>query len=416
MSHRLIVPLLALLCLLAGCSAWKYDDYLSLSPHSSATTQTASPNAVTAENYLGLKNAILGFIREGQANGTIRVTNYDGDVEADLSEAAYEVSKLDPLGAYAVDYMTHDLVRIVSYYEIHISITFRRTVEEIAAIEPVSTEAQLQSKLHEAIDRCDSRLTVRMSNYQEPDIQAMVDTYCAENPGTVMEKPTLTVSAYPDTGTVRVLEIDFGYTETPQALSEKAEAVGESVDAAAEYIRYRDSDRGKAELLFTYLMERFTYVSGESSTPLYDALCSGVATPLGLAQAWQLICDQAGVECYTVTGLKDGESYTWNIISADGYYRHVDLYRCVLERGTLVLETDGEMSGYYWSQEDYPVCEPEPTTVPVTVDPPEAPAETPPAEEPEPEDPQPEEPTEPPAETPDESQPHPDADAAQAAV
>ena len=415
MSHRLIVPLLALLCLLAGCSAWKYDDYLSLSPHSSATTQTASPNAVTAENYLGLKNAILGFIREGQANGTIRVTNYDGDVEADLSEAAYEVSKLDPLGAYAVDYMTHDLVRIVSYYEIHISITFRRTVEEIAAIEPVSTEAQLQSKLHEAIDRCDSRLTVRMSNYQEPDIQAMVDTYCAENPGTVMEKPTLTVSAYPDTGTVRVLEIDFGYTETPQALSEKAEAVGESVDAAAEYIRYRDSDRGKAELLFTYLMERFTYVSGESSTPLYDALCSGVATPLGLAQAWQLICDQAGVECYTVTGLKDGESYTWNIISADGYYRHVDLYRCVLERGTLVLETDGEMSGYYWSQEDYPVCEPEPT-VPVTVDPPEAPAETPPAEEPEPEDPQPEEPTEPPAETPDESQPHPDADAAQAAV
>ena len=415
MSRRLIVPLLALLCLLSGCSAWRNDDYLSLSPHSTATTQTASPDAVTVENYLGLKNAILGFIREGQANGTIRVTNYDGDVESDLSEAAYEVSKLDPLGAYAVDYMTHDLVRIVSYYEIHISITFRRTAEEIAAIEPVSTEAQLQSKLHEAIDRCDRRLTVRMSNYQAPDIQAMVDAYCAENPGTVIEKPTLTVSAYPDTGTVRVLEIDFGYTETPQALSEKAEAVGESVDAAAEYIRYRDSDRGKAELLFTYLMERFTYEAGESTTPLYDALCSGVATPLGLSQAWQLICDQAGVECYTVSGLKDGESYTWNIISADGYFRHVDLCRCVLERGTLVLESDGEMSGYYWDQEEYPACEPE-AIVPVTPELPEAPAETPPSEEPEPEEPQPEEPTEPPAETPDESQPHSDADGAQAAV
>ena len=81
MSRRLIVPLLALLCLLSGCSAWRNDDYLSLSPHCSATTQTASPDAVTVENYLGLKNAILGFIREGQANGTIRVTNYDGDVE-----------------------------------------------------------------------------------------------------------------------------------------------------------------------------------------------------------------------------------------------------------------------------------------------------------------------------------------------
>ena len=141
MSRRLIVPLLALLCLLSGCSAWRNDDYLSLSPHSTATTQTASPDAVTVENYLGLKNAILGFIREGQANGTIRVTNYDGDVEADLSEAAYEVSKLDPLGAYAVDYMTHDLARIVSYYEIHISITFRRTAEEIAVHRPPRSAA-----------------------------------------------------------------------------------------------------------------------------------------------------------------------------------------------------------------------------------------------------------------------------------
>lgn len=107
------------------------------------------------------------------------------------------------------------------------------------------------------------------------------------------------------------------------------------------------------------------------------------------------------MECYTVSGLKDGESYTWNIISADGYYRHVDLYRCVLERGTLVLESDGEMSGYYWDQEEYPACEPE-AVVPVTPELPETPDEAPPAEEPEPEEPA-EEPTEAPEETPDET-------------
>ena len=78
-----------------------------------------------------------------------------------------------------------------------------------------------------------------------------------------------------------------------------------------------------------------------------------------------------------------------------------------------MLESDGEMSGYYWDQEEYPACEPE-AIVPVTPELPETPAETPPSEEPQPEEPA-EEPTEAPEETPDEMpgepqfQPDPDA-------
>lgn len=399
----------ALVCLtLSGCAAWQSNDYLSITPHSGAETQTASTDAVTVENYQELKNAILSFVREGQPNGTIHVTNYDGDVEAELSEAAYEVAKLEPLGAYAVDYMTHDCARIVSYYEIHINITFRRTAQEIAAIEAVATTEQLVTRLTKAVDNYESRLTVRMSSYQEQDIPAIVAEYCAQNPGTVMEQPTVTVSAYPESGSVRILEIDFGYTETAQALQEKAQAVEKSVAAAAEYIRYRETDRSKAELLFTYLMERFTYTAGgdDVTTPLYDALCSGVATPEGLSQAWQLISDQAGVTCYTVQGLRNGEAYTWNIVSADGYYRHLDLYRCMVETGTLALLTDQEMGAYYWNAEAYPACEPEPQEPepqePVVVPEPEPEPDPEPEPEPDPE-PEPQEPA--PDETPSQEDP-----------
>ena len=137
-----------------------------------------------------------------------------------------------------------------------------------------------------------------------------------------------------------------------------AEAVQENVGAAAEYIRYRNSDRDKAELLFTYLTERFSYHTQESTTPLYDALCRGVADPEGLAQAWQIICDQAGMECYTVSGLCGGEPHTWNIITTDeNSYRHVDLAQNVLENHELQLLTDEEMVEYYWDTEEYPVCE-----------------------------------------------------------
>lgn len=401
---------LALLLALTGCASLAPAEYVSVTPHAGSGAQNDADNAVTAENYLSLKNAILGFVQEGQTEGTIHITSYDGDVEADLAEAAYEVSKLDPLGSYAVDYMTHDCTLIVSYYEIHVHITFRRTAAEIAAIETVSTQSQLETRLQRAVDSYTSRLTLRLSSYREQDIPALVAEYCAANPGTVMETPQVTVSVYPDSGSVRIVEIDFLYTEPPEQLMDKQKAVQESIDAAAEYIRYRQTDQDKSALLFTYLTERFPYAAGETATPLYDALCGGVADPLGLAQAWQLICAQAGVECYTVDGMRAGEAYTWNIVSAGGYYRHLDLAYCVLESGSLTLWTDQDMDGYYWNTELYPLCEPVPETPPdpVTAEQPpeEPPEETPeepvPAEEetPVPEPPEEETPPEDPADTP----------------
>ena len=99
---------------------------------------------------------------------------------------------------------------------------------------------------------------------------------------------------------------------------------------------------------------------GETITPLYDTLCAGVVDATGMAQAWQLICDAAGMECHTVSGLFRGEPYHWNIVRIDGYYRHVDLARCVMERGVLQMQDDSEMGDYYWNTEEYPICSPYP--------------------------------------------------------
>lgn len=381
---------LALLLVLTGCSSLIPNEYLVVSPHANSGVQAADADAVTAENYLSLKNAILNLVCTGQTEGVIRVTNYDGDVSSDLAEAAYEVCKQDPLGAYAVDYMTHSCTQIVSYYEIRISITFRRTVEEIARIQSISTQYQLQERLQYALDRYSSRLTLRLSNYrgQDQDISDYVANYCAANPATIMETPSVSVSVFPESGSVRILEINFTYTNTPENLNAKASAVQQSIDAAAEYIRYRQDDRDKLQLLFTYLMERFQYRATETTTPLYSALCGGIADSTGLAQAWQLICDQAGVECYTVTGMRDSEACTWNIVGIDGSYRHLDLQRCVLQLEQLTLWTDNEMSGYYWNTEQYPTCQAAPVAAVTDEVAPEEPTEAPAEEQsPAPEDP-----------------------------
>lgn len=381
------LALLLLLCTLTSCSMAP-DSYLSVQPHAGSGGQTEPADAVIVQDYDGLKRAILGFVESGQTEGAIRAANYDGNVEDDLIQAAYEVSKQEPLGAYAVDYMTHDCTLIVNYYEIHIRITFRRSVYEIQSIETIPTQTQLRKRMEEAVDQLETRVALRLPSYREPDIPAMVTAYCAANPGTVMETPQVSVSVYPDSGSVRIVEVNLAYTQTPQTLQAMQKAVKESLDAAAEYIRYRQSDRDKAELLYTYLTERFSYETGSTATPLYAALCGGVADPRGLTQAWQLICDRAGVECYTVEGLRSGEPYSWNIVSLDGVYRHLDLARCVLEYGQLTFRTDRDMEEYYWNMEQYPACEPLPET-PDGLPAEEQPAEEQPAEEPETEEGQP---------------------------
>ena len=176
--------------------------------------------------------------------------------------------------------------------------------------------------------------------------------------------------------------------------------VRESLTAAEVYVRYCTSETEKAALLFTYLAERFPYQQGDSRTPVYSALCQGVANSKSMAQSWQLLCDEAGLSCRTVSGLRGGEAYWWNIVTLDGVSCHVDVLRDLLDGSTLRLRYDEDMAGgYYWDAEDVPACpapapeeeEPEapaPTEdQPASEDPAEDPAETPEAQPTEPETP-----------------------------
>lgn len=386
-----VTVLILVLLLLTGC-AMVPDTYLSVTPSAGSGSQTTQTNAVQAEDFASLKAAILGFVEHGQTEGTIRVTNYEGDLEQELAEAVYEVVRQDPLGAYAVDYMTHDCTLIVNYYEIQIRTTFRRTVREIAGVETVSTQWALRDRLEKAVDRLESRVTLRLPNYREQDLEALVTSYCSANPETIMEIPEVSWSVYPDTGPDRIVELDLTYTHPAQLLRARQTAVAESLDAAEEYIRYRQTEREKAELLFSYLLGRFSYTTGQSATPLYDALCAGVADQTGLTQAWQLICDRAGLTCYTVEGFKNGEPYRWNILRDGEAFRHLDLSQCILTDGALILKSDPEMQEYSWNQDAYPACEPpvEEPLPPEEPQPPEQPEQ--PETDPEPPETQPEEP------------------------
>ena len=81
-----------------------------------------------------------------------------------------------------------------------------------------------------------------------------------------------------------------------------------------------------------YIVNNCTYdfaVAETSSTP-YSCLIDGLSACEGYAKATKLLCEKAGIECYTVSGEAvnyDGktEGHMWNIVNIDGNYYHLDV-------------------------------------------------------------------------------------------
>lgn len=384
MKRWLITGLLALLLLaaLCGCSRLVPSSYTLVTPHNADTKTEKQSDVLTVYDYKTLKNALRTLVQNGVEHGVIHTNQYSGDVEEDLPDAVYEIAREDPIGAYAIDYITHDCTLIVAYYEIKIDITFRDVLTPLDEIEYVGGEAEANRLLCRALENYDDHLTLYATYPGKPDYEALVQEYCDAHLKEHAAQPELTVTSYPADARNRIVELVFDYPASKLELRSMQQAVTESLRAAEIYVRYCASETEKAALLFTYLAERFPYQEGSSRTPVYSALCQGIADSKSMAQSWQLLCDEAGISCQTVSGMRGSESYWWNIVKLDGGYCHVDILRDLLGGGTLRLRYDEDMTGeYYWDQPQTPACPaPVPEEEPPAEEQPEPPAETEPGE------------------------------------
>ena len=357
MKIRLIV-LLLMLSLLCGCrSALVPNEYTVIAEHSDTQVGEQS-DAVPAESYEELKYAILSFVEDGVTHGLIRSYRYDGDVTEDITDAAYEIWKNDPLGAYLVEYITTDCNLLLSYYEIHVEITYRQNAVPAEEIGYVRGKNGAEEAIATALQEGDERLTLRISAFSDAvDCAKLVQEYCAANPETVMEAPEVTVAVYPDNGSTRIADVTFTYSHTEEERNYMKQAAGSVLNSAAAYVRFRNEDHARAEMLVSYLLGRFEYVEGQSDTPIYSLLCEGIGNSRTFAEVFQILCDRVGINCRIVSGYLDGESYSWNILEIGKTCHHVDLMRYVREGlSDLVYYADADMERYSWDREAYPVC------------------------------------------------------------
>lgn len=360
------IIILLSLSILAGCTRMLESDYMVQTTHSDQSGETPDSNAVlTVNNYDALVGAVLSFVTEGQKQGVVRLSNYAGDADKDMQKVGTEIRLEIPLGAYAVDYITYESNRILSYYEMTVNITYKKTKKQIDEIISVLSVARLDDEIANAVRGSVGYLAVEISSdtVSESGIAECITNLYYENPLSVMFLPRLTVNMYPGNTHRKIIEMEFEYPYTAYRIERMR--LGMYDDATAILGDIIGSAEEKALDICLALMEHVEY----RETPeggddwsheytAYGAITEGAACPEGYAMAFKLLCDIAEIDCVVVIGRLDGVSHAWNIVKIDGEYYHIDPSMCDYEGiETAFLKRDEDMWGrYWWDTEKYEAC------------------------------------------------------------
>ena len=187
---------LALSCalLLTGCSSLLENPYAVVEPHTERPATAEDSSAVQAGTYSELVNTVLFFVSQGTEKGLIQLTDdYDGDVEEDLNRACLEVAKDDPLGAYAVDFIKNDCTKVLTTYEATITISYRRTREQIRSLVNVTGTSAIRDEVRAALADFQSEVALRVGYFTESadSIAALVRQAYYDEPAGALGMPSL---------------------------------------------------------------------------------------------------------------------------------------------------------------------------------------------------------------------------------
>ena len=346
------VFLLALCCLLAGCSSVFDGSYHSRTFHEEQGSHIQS-TTITASDPESLRTVMEDMVFSGTTTAVINVTDFNGDVEIAMATVSDHIRSTYPLGAWAVDNLDYEIGPSGSMHAISVSITYLHSRAELRRVQTVEDIQAAGSAIGSALESCEAGLVLLVEQYSATDFAQLVADFADENPHLVMESPQVLATCYPDRGSSRVVELYFTYQTSRESLRNMQNQVQPVFSAARLYVSGDGSDRQKFSQLYAFLMERFDYALETSITPAYSLLRHGVGDSDAFATVYAAMCRRADLTCLVITGTRDGEPWNWNMICDDGRYYHVDLLRSA-ESGRMTVLTDSEMSGYVWDYSAYP--------------------------------------------------------------
>ncbi|MGM9624275.1 MAG: hypothetical protein ACI3XM_01085 [Eubacteriales bacterium] len=146
---------------------------------------------------------------------------------------------------------------------------------------------------------------------------------------------TLSVSTY-------TAAVEMAYCEAPEGRLAQLQGAVDKIMAGIP----KTNERETALLLHDALTASCAYPSQEdgeaaAGCTAYDALVGGMANGYGYALAYQLLCEEAGLVCETVTGTAGGGSHAWNCVTADLQTGYTDVMWDDVPNGADAEDRDG---------------------------------------------------------------------------
>ena len=227
MNRRwMLAAMLACSMLLSGCASLLEREYSAVEPHTEKFWESEAAGTLRAESRQDVVNDLLILISRHAETATLRLHNYTDDVNVAemLQRATDEVRRETPMGAYAVEYITSAATAQRGYYEVEISIGYRRSAEQVKAVVNATSAEAVRNLLQGALETGKTELAVRVGYWDESSREtveaAMADLRARREMG---ETPYWAVEYYPQEGEVGLVEFLLD-APAPEALLEPAQS------------------------------------------------------------------------------------------------------------------------------------------------------------------------------------------------
>ena len=371
--RRIVAVLLAavLLLALAGCAALFDKEVYIEEPYEAPSESSESEDAAdTISSYAALRRAITRLVAERAESAVLQFQNYEGTISRDISTACWEVKSSTALGAFAVDYISYDLSRIVSYTQAEIHITYKRSEYQMSALEELANIGAMRTRLQEAMRGGETYLVLELTtaSLSADAVRQSLERAYYDDPMDCPVLPAAEVTLYPDTGVQRIIEMTLDYGMDSESLAVRREELSAALekllaDALPEEDGPEPSEEPEDPGRSAEQVRRLCVALADTCVPdaeagatAWDALVGHAASDEGMALALEAACQAAGIECRTVFGRLDVEDHVWNIVTVGGVPYHVDVSRWT-DGAPVFLAGDEDMWGAYgWDTGEYPAC------------------------------------------------------------
>lgn len=361
----LILAVLLLALTASACSSVFAADHSYVAEYSDETENAGGVSGAEVRNYAQLKNELSELVNQGRTSGELSFSGYTGSVRDDMAAACYEIKTQTPMGAWAVDGLEYKLNRIVSYYTAQISVSYKRSAQEIADVVMLNGVSSLKGYVTDAVNAHEERLVLRIfsSTVNEEYIEEIVSAAYFDDPLLSVGEPYAGVNGFPAEGANRIYEIELDYGMDADGLAELRDRLSRRISDMCQAVNNERESWRRALKLAQGLSASFRSADSGDGTAdtVSGALLEGRASSMGAALAYKAMCTELGIECTVVRGrlgTLGTQDHYWNIIGIDGDYYHVDISRLEsagAERAFL-LDDSRAWGTYMWDSESYPEC------------------------------------------------------------